>query len=340
MRVVELKNLSKEEKEKIINRGKVEIESVLEKVRKIVEDVKNNGDKALKYYTKKFDGIEIDEFTVGKDEIEKAINNVDYKVIEALEKAYENIRYFHERQLINSWFYVKNGAKLGFIVKPIKKVGCYVPGGKASYPSTVLMLAIPARVAGVKEVYVTTPPQPNKYVLAACDIANVDRIYKLGGAQAIAALAYGTESVEKVDKIVGPGNIYVTAAKKLVSDVVSIDMIAGPSEVLIIADGHANSRFIALDMLAQAEHDENAVAILVTDSKDLAKKVEKELKNLLKEASKTAKSSIERNAYIIIVNDIEDAVEFANEYAPEHLEIICHNADDVLDRVENAGSTL
>ncbi len=338
MRIVKLKDLSQNEIKKIIERGKIELESVLENVKKIVEDVKNRGDEALKYYTKKFDGVEIDNFIVDEEEVEKAKDSVDYNFINSVEKAYENIKYFHERQLINSWFYVKDSAKLGFIVKPIKKVGCYVPGGKAAYPSTVLMLSIPARVAGVRKIFVATPPEPNKYILATCDIVGVDRIYKVGGAQAISALAYGTESVEKVEKIVGPGNIYVTAAKKIVSDDVAIDMIAGPSEVLIIADGSANPRFIALDMIAQAEHDENAVALLITDSEELANKVYGEVMSLLNEAGEIAKKSIEKNAYIILADSIEEAVEFTNEYAPEHLEIMCKNGESILDSIENAGS--
>ncbi|RLG58649.1 MAG: histidinol dehydrogenase [Candidatus Hydrothermarchaeota archaeon] len=313
-------------------RSKVILDEALSKVKPIVEDVRKKGDSALRYYTKKFDGVEIDNFRVSEDEVEQAFKTIKPEIIEALNEAYKNIREFHERQLPEEWSYEKNGLKLGQLIRPLQRVGCYIPGGRASYPSTVLMATIPARVAGVKEIACVSPPNKNgrvnDLVLVACKIVGVKEIYKVGGAQAIAALAYGTESIAKVQKIVGPGNIYVTAAKQLVSLEVAIDLPAGPSEVLIVAEEHANPEFIAFDLLAQAEHDPNACCILVTTSEKLAKEVYGRLLSY----------KIEANCFILIAENLEDALNFTNEFAPEHLELILKNPTDFLERVKNAGS--
>lgn len=313
-------------------RSKVILDEALSKVKPIVEEVRKKGDSALRYYTKKFDGVEIDNFRVSEDEVEQAFKRIKPEIIEALNEAYKNIREFHERQLPEEWSYEKNGLKLGQLMRPLQRVGCYIPGGRASYPSTVLMATIPARVAGVKEIVCVSPPNKNgrvnDLVLVACKIVGVKEIYKVGGAQAIAALAYGTESIAKVQKIVGPGNIYVTAAKQLVSLEVAIDLPAGPSEVLIVAEEHANPEFIAFDLLAQAEHDPNACCVLVTTSGKLAKEVYERLLSY----------KIEANCFILIAENLEDALNFTNEFAPEHLELILKNPTDFLERVKNAGS--
>ncbi|MEE8402224.1 MAG: histidinol dehydrogenase [Candidatus Hydrothermarchaeaceae archaeon] len=326
-----LDELSKSEYGKIINRSKADIKRAAPDARKIVEDVRKSGDSALRKHTKKFDRADISDFRVSDAEFEEARQGVGAEVVEALKNAKKNIEEFHrcqKRHLKDSWSYKKGGAKLGQIVRPVESVGCYVPGGRASYPSTVLMAVVPAMVAGVGRIAVCTPPQKsgkvNGAVLAACDIAGVREVYKAGGAQAIAALAFGTESITKVDKIIGPGNVYVTAAKRCVSDEVAIDLPAGPSEVLIIADGSANPEFVALDMAAQAEHDPHACAVLVTTSKELAGAVENETKSI--------------NGAILVANSVGDAINFSNEYAPEHLQIITENPGKVLEKIKNAGS--
>ncbi|MBU2559883.1 histidinol dehydrogenase, partial [archaeon] len=279
-------------------------------------------------YTKKFDGVDMSQFRVTEAEITGAKKSVRADVLKALANAKKNIDAFHEKQKKSGWSYMKGTAKLGQIVRPIDSVGCYIPGGKASYPSTVLMAAVPAKVAGVERIVVVTPPQKdgtvNSAVLAACDIAGVDEIYKIGGAHAIAALAFGTKSVAKVDKIIGPGNVYVTAAKSLVSGEVAIDMPAGPSEVLIIADDSANPEFVALDLAAQKEHDADASCVLVTTSKDLANKVLRKTQKI--------------DGAIIMTDSIEDAVNFSNEYAPEHLQIMTKQSGEVIKGIKNAGS--
>jgi len=272
-----LNQMSEKEKEALIRRGRTELSKAEEAVKPIIERIRKEGDKAIVEFTEKFDGARIEELRVSQEEIEEAEKKVSSELINALEAAAENIADFHRRQLPEEFSFNDKGRELGVIVRAIPRVGCYIPGGRASYPSTVLMTAIPAKVAGVKHVAVATPPgkdgEINPLTLAACKIAGVDVVYRMGGAQAIAALAYGTESVEKVEKIVGPGNIYVTAAKRLLSSEVAVDMPAGPSEVLIIADEKAEARAIAYDLLAQAEHDPNATCILVTTSKALAEEV-------------------------------------------------------------------
>ena len=314
-------------------------------VAEIIENVRNNGDKALLEYNEKFDGAVISELRVSKEEIDEALSSVTPEFIKILKKAAANIRKFHEKQVRTSFIINdEDGIVIGQKITPIEKAGLYVPGGTAPYPSTVLMDAIPAKIAGCSELVMVTPPEKNgkvnSAILAAAYIAGVDKIFKVGGAQAIAALAYGTESIPKVEKIVGPGNAYVTEAKKQVNGIVSIDVIAGPSEVLMVADGGTNPKFAAADMLAQAEHDKLSTAVLITDSEELAVAVQTELAKQLDELPRKeiAGASIEKNGKIIITNSIDTAVMIANEIAPEHLELCLDNPFDYLDKVKNAGS--
>jgi len=318
---------------------------VRETVEGIIANVRQNGDKALKEYCLKFDGAELDSLAVSSAEIEEAVSLVPERLIKVLERAKENITAFHKRQVRNSFIINdKKGVVLGQKVIPVDRAGLYVPGGTAAYPSTVLMDAIPAKIAGVKEVVMMTPPSKdgkvNPAILAAAKVAGVDRIFKVGGAQAIAALAYGTESVPKVDKIVGPGNAFVAEAKKQVYGIVSIDMIAGPSEILVVADGKSNPVYVAADLLSQAEHDKMASAVLVTDSFDLAEKVSAELERQipLLERKDIARASIDTNGKIIVADNLEVVIEIANEIAPEHLELCVDNPFDYLDSIRHAGS--
>lgn len=314
-------------------------------VAEIIDNVRKNGDAALKEYNLKFDNANVQELAVSPGEIEYALSDVSPELIEVLKKAASNIRKFHSRQVRNSFIINdEDGIVIGQKITPIEKVGLYVPGGTAPYPSTVLMDAIPAKIAGCKELVMVTPARENGRVnsgiLAAAHIAGVDKIFKVGGAQAVAALAFGTESIPKVEKIVGPGNAYVSEAKKQVNGIVAIDVIAGPSEVLMVADGATNPRFAAADMLAQAEHDKMSTAVLITDSEELAFSVQAELEAQLAVLPRRdiASASIERNGKIIICDSIEQAVMIANEIAPEHLELCLDNPFDYLDKVKNAGS--
>ena len=312
----------------------------------IIANVVKNGDAALAEYCERFDKVKLDTFEVTEEEIEEAFASVDEKFLDILREAAENIREFHSRQVRNSFIITgKNGAITGQKVTPIEKVGLYVPGGTAAYPSTVLMDSIPAKIAGCKEIVMVTPPKKDgkitPVILAAAKIAGVDRIFKVGGAQAVAALAYGTESIPRVDKIVGPGNAFVAEAKKQVFGKVSIDMIAGPSEILVLADSTCNPEYVAADMLSQAEHDKMASAVLVTDSEALALAVSEELERQipLLPRAEIARASIDNNGKIIIAeNDLSLAIDIANEIAPEHLEICVDNPFDYLDKIENAGS--
>ena len=331
--------------EDILLRSQFSHDDVNEKVKAILEDVKQNGDNALKKYAKMFDNADIDNLEVTKDEIEDAYNRVDEKFKETLNLAYKNIEKFHKKQIRNSFITnEEDGIVMGQIINPIEKVGVYIPGGTAVYPSTVLMNVIPAKVAGVNEIILVSPPNKegkiNSNILAAAKAAGVNRVFKTGGAQAIAALSYGTESIPKVYKIVGPGNIYVAMAKRLVYGEVSIDMVAGPSEVLIIADETANYVHIASDMLAQAEHDKLASSILITTSKDIAEKTKEELYKQLEKLSRKdiAMESIENNGRIIITENIDEAIKISNEIAPEHLEISIKEPFSVLSKIKNAGS--
>ncbi len=314
-------------------------------VAEIILNVKNNGDSALRFYTEKFDKVKINNFLVSKEEIEEAESLVDKKFLEVLKKSAENIRLFHSAQK-RSGFQITNndGAIVGQKIIPIERVGLYVPGGTAAYPSTVLMDSIPAKIAGCDEVVMVTPPDKNgkinPVILAAASIAGVDKIYKVGGAQAIAGLAYGTESLPKVDKIVGPGNAFVAEAKKQVFGVVSIDMIAGPSEILIVADNKNNPSHIATDLLSQAEHDKMASAVLITDDIDFAKQVANELEVQIPKLSRSeiARASIDNNGKIIVAKDIDSAIEVANKLAPEHLELCLDNPFTYLEKIKHAGS--
>ena len=311
----------------------------------IIENVKQNGDKAVKEYCLKFDKARLDSLLVSPEEMAEAKQLVEPEFYEILEKAAENIRVFHEKQKRNSFIINdRPGIVMGQKVIPMDKAGLYVPGGTAAYPSTVLMDAIPAKIAGVKEVVIVTPPNAegkvNPYILAAAQVAGVDKIFKTGGAQAIAALAFGTESIPKVDKIVGPGNAFVAEAKKQVYGIVSIDMIAGPSEILIVADGKSNPRHVAADLLSQAEHDVMASAVLVTDCMDFAKAVQAELEVQIPqlERAQIARASIDDNGKIIVAETLDAAIEIANEIAPEHLELCVDNPFDYLDAIRHAGS--
>lgn len=329
----------------ILVRSQFSYGNINKKVKAILEDVKKNGDKALIKYNKEFDNADTKKLEVSKREIDAAYNRIDGKLKKTLNLAYKNIEKFHKRQIRNGFIINEaNGIVIGEIINPIEKVGVYIPGGTAIYPSTVLMNVIPAKVAKVPEVILVSPPNENgkinDIILAAAKISKVDRVFKIGGAQAIAALSYGTESIPKVYKITGPGNIYVAMAKRLVYGEISIDMFAGPSEVLIIADDNANPVHIAADMLAQAEHDKLSSSILITVSESIANKVKEELYKQLKNLTRKdiAEESINNNGKIIITKNLDDAVFISNEIAPEHLEINIKEPFSILSKIKNAGS--
>ena len=314
-------------------------------VTEIIQDVRRRGDEALLEYTKKFDKAELTDLQVTEEEFREALSSFDPKLKEVLQRAATNISKFHSRQKRNSFILNEDdGIVMGQKVIPIDRAGIYVPGGTAAYPSTVLMDTLPARIAGVKEIVMVTPPNAqgkvNPAILAAARIAGVDKIFKVGGAQAIAALAYGTESIPRVDKIVGPGNAFVAEAKRQVYGQVAIDMIAGPSEILIVSDGKTNPRHAAADLLSQAEHDKLASAVLVTDSMELAKAVQAELEIQIPqlERAEIARASIENNGKIIVADNLNKAIEIANEIAPEHLELCVEQPFDYLSKVRHAGS--
>lgn len=320
---------------------------VINRVEAILSDIRNSGDKALIEYTKKFDSnsVDLNNFIVSKEEIKEAYEKVDSDFISAIQRSKENVQDFHERQKRNSWMMTKDkGVILGQTVRALENVGIYVPGGTAAYPSSVIMNAVPAKVAGVKNITMVTPPLKdgtiNPNILVAADIAGVDIIIKAGGAQAVGALAFGTESIEKVDKIVGPGNIYVAMAKRSVYGFVDIDMIAGPSEILIIADENANPKFLAADLMSQAEHDILASSILVTTSFELAEKVNLEIKRQVEslERKEIITESLRNYGAIIVVNSLDESIEMANSIAPEHLEIVIDKPFDILGEIKNAGS--
>ncbi len=341
IKILKVNEVSNDE---IFARGNVNI-NVEDIVTDIIANVRKNGDKALFEYTEKFDKAKLDSLLVSKEEIEEAFENVPKEFVEILEKAAKNITKFHEKQVRNSFIINdEDGIVMGQKIIPVDRAGLYVPGGTAAYPSTVLMDSIPAKIAGVREVVMVTPPlengKVNPVILAAAKIAGVNKIFKVGGAQAIAALAYGTESVPKADKIVGPGNAFVAEAKKQVYGTVSIDMIAGPSEILIVADGKTNPEYAAADLLSQAEHDKMASAVLVTDSYELALKVSDELEKQIPklERKEIARASIDDNGKIIVAEDLKSVIEIANEIAPEHLELCVDNPFDYLDSIRHAGS--
>ena len=337
-------------KEAETNRGEIfaredPVDSVEEPVRAILAQVKARGDEALKEYTKAFDGVELTSLEVGPGAVDEGFRSADPLLVEILYRAAERIAAFHQHQVRNSFLVnEEDGILMGQKVLPLARVGLYVPGGTAAYPSSVLMNCIPAKLAGVKEICMVTPPGKNgkipPNILAAARICGVDRVFRVGGAQAVAALAYGTESIPKVDKIVGPGNQFVAEAKKQVFGQVGIDMVAGPSEILVIADGKCRPEIVAADLLSQAEHDPNASAVLVTDSAALAEAVqaavEEQLPKLLRKD--IARASIDRNGKIIVAQSLDTAVEIANEIAPEHLELCVEQPFDYLDKIQNAGS--
>ncbi len=311
----------------------------------IIANVVANGDEALRMYSEKFDKVRLENLQVTPEEIEEAIASQEPEFIAVLEQSAANIRAFHSRQVRTNFVMTgEDGIVMGQKITPVDRAGLYVPGGTAAYPSTVLMDSIPAKIAGVPELVMVTPPgkdgKVNPAILAAAKVAGVDKIFKVGGAQAIAALAYGTESVPKVDKIVGPGNAFVAEAKRQVFGMVSIDIIAGPSEILVVSDGKSNPRWVAADLLSQAEHDRLASAVLVTDSMDLAVAVQQEIENLLREMSREdiARTSIENNGKIIVADNIMSAIDIANEIAPEHIELCVDNPFDYLNAIKHAGS--
>lgn len=344
-------NLTKETKQDILSsllkRSPNNYSQYEKTVSDIIENVRENKDAAVCSYTKQFDGFDLtsQNIRVTEEEIKEAISSMDAEFVAVMEKSAANIREYHEKQKRNSWFDAKeDGTILGQKVTPLEKVGIYVPGGKAAYPSSVLMNAIPAKVAGVGKIVMTTPcnkeGKVNPGTLAAAKVAGVDEIYKVGGAQAIAALAFGTESIPKVDKITGPGNIFVALAKKSVYGHVSIDSIAGPSEILVLADETANPKYVAADLLSQAEHDELASAILITTSKELAQEVSKWVVNFVGQLDRKEimEKSLENYGYILLADTMEDAIEAANEIASEHLEILTKNPFEIMTKIRNAGA--
>jgi histidinol dehydrogenase len=334
------------ELKRIINRGETATEEVATVVKEVVERVRKHGDPAVLEYTQKFDRVTLalKDLKISPEEIKNAYTNVEAAKVDALKCAARNIRAFHEKQKINSWVSQEaDGVILGQLARPIQSAGVYVPGGKACYPSTVLMNVIPAKVAGVEQLIMCSPVPGgtmNPYILVAADIAGVSEIYKIGGAQAIAAMAYGTASIPRVDKIVGPGNIYVATAKRYVFGQVDIDMIAGPSEILVIADHSANPTFVASDLLSQAEHDELASSMLVTTSRELAEKVSAEIERQLANLSRKeiARKAIDRFGVIVIVGDLQEAAGVSNSIAPEHLELAVEKPFELLALIRNAGA--
>ena len=347
MKIVEINKKNIEKKVSSIQKTSSQFDSKLvSTTQKIVDDVCKNGDKALFKYTKRFDKLTLNTKNIKIDskEIDKAKSNLSPQLLKDLKFASKRIESYQKKKLPKNKKYLDSlGNELGWEIRPIENVGVYVPGGKASYPSTVLMTVIPAKVAGVKNISIVTPcpkGEVNDTVLAAASVAGVENIYKVGGAQSIAALAYGTESIPRVDKIVGPGNIYVAIAKKLVFGSVDIDMIAGPSEVLVIADGSSPASWVAADLLAQAEHDELAIATLVTTSLFYAKRVKKELSIQLKklERKRIARASVKKNGQIFVVSDLNDAIKISNAIAPEHLELCVKYPKRILNKITNAGA--
>ena len=319
--------------------------SVEDPVREIIENVRQQGDAALKHYTKEFDGTDIPTVEVGAGAIDEGFRRADPLLVDILYRAAERVAAFHQHQVRNSFLVnEEDGIVMGQKIIPLERVGLYVPGGTAAYPSSVVMNCIPAKLAGVKEIFMVTPPgkdgkiPPN--ILAAARICGVNRVFRVGGAQAIAALAYGTESIPRVDKIVGPGNQYVAEAKKQVFGKVGIDMVAGPSEILVVADGKCNPQIVAADLLSQAEHDKNASAVLVTDSQELAEGVQAAIEEQLDKLKRQeiARASIETNGKIIVAQSLDTAIDIANEIAPEHLELCVDDPFDYLDKIKNAGS--
>jgi histidinol dehydrogenase len=345
MKISKLKQIKKKNRDKLLRRSEIGAEVVLDTVSKIIGDVRHDKDQALLSYSEKFDGVQLENIQVPQDIFEGSTSQVDGTLMDALTSAAENIEKFHQAQIPPEWICnVGKGVSAGQIIRPVENVGCYIPGGRAVYLSTILMTIIPAKIAGVPRIICCTPPDENggvkKEILAAARLAGADEVYCVGGAQAVAAMAYGTETIPRVDKIVGPGNIYVTAAKKVVYGDVDIDFPAGPSEVLIIADEVANPDYIAIDLMAQAEHDPDAACVLVTTSEDLAESVNNIIEDEVESASRKEiiKESLDKFGQIILVDNLLEAVEFSNEYAPEHLIIMTREPEKVLENVTSAGS--
>ena len=343
---MKIDRLNKENIASFQNRSALGTPEQLVNVGRIVEEVRKTGNKALIDFTERFDRVilRVEDLRVSAEELAEATTKIDDEIVSALKLAAKRITAYHEKQKISSWSFEDNGATLGQRITPLGRVGVYVPGGRADYPSSVLMNVIPAIVAGVSEIAICCPPNKDgeisPYVLAAASILGIDEVYRVGGAQAIAALAYGTETIKRVDKITGPGNIFVTIAKKIVVGVVGIDMLAGPSEIAIIADNNANPAFIAADMLAQAEHDPLATSILITTDEQMAKStitsIEKQLEKLSKKD--IAAVSLEKNGKVLLADTMETIIAYVNEFAPEHLEIMTEDADKIVNEIENAGA--
>ncbi|WP_409198830.1 histidinol dehydrogenase [Methanobrevibacter acididurans] len=342
---MEITKYDKKDVKILTKRSQSDVNQVLKTVTDIINNVKINKDKSVKEYTEKFDGVFVEDLKVTENEIKQAYENLDENLINSLKSATENIKKFHTAQIPKEYsMEVKPGINAGQIIRPINSVGCYIPGGRAAYPSSILMTVIPAKIAGVKRIICCTPPNKEgkilDAILVAADIAGADEIYKVGGAQAIAAMAYGTESIKPVEKIVGPGNVFVTAAKKLVYGEVDIEFPAGPSELLVLADETAIPEYIAYDILSQAEHDPNASCFFVTPSKELAEKTKPLIEKYAEEAvrSEIIKESLNKYGKILLTENLEDAIDFTNEYAPEHLIITTKNDTQTLSKINNAGS--
>lgn len=347
LQLVRLWKRSQRDYNYLLRRSEGDVAKVTPKVRKIISDVRERGDLAVIEYTKKFDRVNLtrDKLKVPESEIKKAYELVDEDKVKALKAVAERIRRYHQRQMPDEWMEeLRPGIETGQIIRPLDSIGIYVPGGTAQYPSSVLMTAIPAKVAGVKRILACTPPNPkggvNPGTLIAADIAGINEIYRIGGAQAIGAMAYGTRTIPRVEKIVGPGNVYVVAAKQIVSRDVDIDFAAGPSEVLIIADSSANPRRVAIDLIAQAEHDPSAASVLVTSSEKLAVKVIDLVPSLLKETNRrrTAAKALKKYGKVIVTHSLKQAIKFANDYAPEHLQLMVKRPKKLLKEVKNAGA--
>lgn len=348
MKIINTNNTDfKQEFENILARAKTDIKEVSSIVTSIIDEIVEDGNEALKNHIEKFDKWEVksdSELQISKDDMKKAYENIDEKLKEALHIAYDRIKTYHEKQLPKSWIdFEKNGTILGQKVSPVDRAGLYIPGGKAAYPSSLLMNAIPAIVAGVEEIVVCTPTpnnEVNELLLAACHICGIEKAFKVGGASAVAAMAYGTETIPKVDVITGPGNIFVATAKKLVFGEVHIDMIAGPSEIGILADSSAKPKYLAIDLLSQAEHDEMASSIMITVDEEVAKQTSVEVENYLQTLSREeiARKSIEERGAIIVASSMDEAIELMNEIAPEHLEVMTANSFELLPKIKHAGA--
>ncbi|MGB0989740.1 MAG: histidinol dehydrogenase [Halarcobacter sp.] len=348
MKIINTNNADfKQEFENILARAKTDIKEVSSIVTSIIDEIVEDGNEALKNHIEKFDKWEVksdEELQISKDDMKKAYENIDEKLKEALHIAYDRIKTYHEKQLPKSWIdFEKNGTILGQKVTPVDRAGLYIPGGKAAYPSSLLMNAIPAIVAGVEEIVVCTPTpnnEVNELLLAACHICGIEKAFKVGGASAVAAMAYGTETIPKVDVITGPGNIFVATAKKLVFGEVHIDMIAGPSEIGILADSTAKPKYLAIDLLSQAEHDEMASSIMITIDEEVAKQTSIEVENYLQTLSREeiARKSIEDRGAIIVASSMDEAIELMNEIAPEHLEVMTANSFELLPKIKHAGA--